>query len=1094
MAAAAAAGRKSAGLSNKLLHAYNEIDAALKRASQAAGTGAKGKSEVNRLQAALPKIVVVGSQSAGKSSVLNKLAGTEARLLAIGGGRTVTRTPIRLQLVCEDRLDGKPYAYVYIQGNNRGAPITAVGDAVDLAVRARTTELTGDTSFSKTEIVVEYHDVGVVPLTLVDLPGLMAGGMVESDKEAVYDIVKYFAVQENTIVVAVSKSTDDGANDPSFNLIRLHHPNTNWIAVHSKLDLLEADEDGPEKMREKVEWLRDAKVGHNGKHFGVIAVPRTPDELAAHEKFWGDRTETAGWIDSVGEPVTFGVGKLSACMHDKLLAGFRSALPELVATLDESIAQAQEVIDTTPPKIDGDIDDFRKIVTGIISEVVDTIGPEPKSAYTVPESIDQAAVLAAIKSQLDGYVMQQEQEFLSWSVEVTYKKLKTDPSTMYQDYDHGDVPLFHEIINRFDYEKNPRLKDMVTEAFRGYLNVIVTDLVLPKLQSVKWKGSERLNVTERYPNLAARLTEHITTFFIGGKRIQSRKDAIMGYISDTVVTILLLTAKFAPAQSVKEHEARESLKAKEELASRMQALDELKSSEFYGTVIDRETERLLTRLVDAVRSKKTSQRESELLLHWMTSAANLITSQDDPDPLSRSGTTSQMSKAQKRMSAIVGGGSVMKRRTNYVKLIDEGPDAGKVRWYKNKDHFITSPTTPIGEIDIRHDKPSLTRFQASLGPKHGIHVKTAKFSKRFQYSSRTEREDMLAEMERWLGSGGTEVVRFTGWFTKKGKGTFDGYRRRFFVLTGTKLTYFISEGAGFGAELKGTIKIKPGTTATVEEGEIYIATPAPEGTGKPATVRRLRADGGTDKAEELARAINECVSESRGAALSRLEGMADDVIAAQSSVRSRRSAPKGDAAAAAPAGDDHGRRPRNLSAEAYDEEDDFDDVGSMISEWMAGADEDGVFASGEMDAITAMQIRADLKKIYEECFSKSSGTVAQYTRFQAESHDTPERKREIVNAVADLRQQFTYACRYIGDQLKLELAKLFQLLRRELGLRAEHFVDDIMVEFKGNPEGLAEMFELKGEDEAARRDRAEKRVACYEEAKAKCQSVQRGLH
>jgi hypothetical protein len=33
--------------------------------------------------------------------------------------------------------------------------------------------------------------------------------------------------------------------------------------------------------------------------------------------------------------------------------------------------------------------------------------------------------------------------------------------------DHGDVPLFHEIINRFDYEKNPRLKDMVTDAFRG---------------------------------------------------------------------------------------------------------------------------------------------------------------------------------------------------------------------------------------------------------------------------------------------------------------------------------------------------------------------------------------------------------------------------------------------------------------------------------------------------------------------------------------------------------------------------------------------------------------------------------------------------
>ena len=63
--------------------------------------------------------------------------------------------------------------------------------------------------------------------------------MVETDKEAVYDIVKYFAAQDNTIVVSVSKSTDDGANDPSFNLIRLHHPKQDWICVHSKLDLLE---------------------------------------------------------------------------------------------------------------------------------------------------------------------------------------------------------------------------------------------------------------------------------------------------------------------------------------------------------------------------------------------------------------------------------------------------------------------------------------------------------------------------------------------------------------------------------------------------------------------------------------------------------------------------------------------------------------------------------------------------------------------------------------------------------------------------------------------------------------------------------------
>lgn len=67
---------------NRLLRTYNEIDAALKRAAQAAGgRGGSGADEVAKLQAALPKIVVIGSQSAGKSSVLNRLSGSNAKLL-----------------------------------------------------------------------------------------------------------------------------------------------------------------------------------------------------------------------------------------------------------------------------------------------------------------------------------------------------------------------------------------------------------------------------------------------------------------------------------------------------------------------------------------------------------------------------------------------------------------------------------------------------------------------------------------------------------------------------------------------------------------------------------------------------------------------------------------------------------------------------------------------------------------------------------------------------------------------------------------------------------------------------------------------------
>lgn len=130
----------------------------------------------------------------------------------------------------------------------------------------------------------------------------------------------------------------------------------------------------------------------------------------------------------------------------------------------------------------------------------------------------------------------------------------------------------------------------------------------------------------------------------------------MGYIDDTVVTILLLTAKFAPAQSVKDHEAREAAKATEDLAARMRALDELRVTDFYEVVIDKETERMLTRLLDAVQTKKASQQETEKIMGWMTQATNLITSHLDPDPLADRLGSKTLTKEQKRMSAIVGAG------------------------------------------------------------------------------------------------------------------------------------------------------------------------------------------------------------------------------------------------------------------------------------------------------------------------------------------------------------------------------------------------------------------------------------------------------
>ena len=83
---------------------------------------------------------------------------------------------------------------------------------------------------------------------------------------------------------------------------------------------------------------------------------------------------------------------------------------------------------------------------------------------------------------------------------------------------------------------------------------------------------------------------------------------------------------------------------------------------------------------------------------------------------------------------------------------------------------------------------------------------------------------MMAELLRWR-DGSNVVPRFAGWFNKLGSGRLDGWRRRYFVMDGRFLRYFVSEGGGNGAEEKGRIEIRAGTTVFAEGEDVTIKSP-----------------------------------------------------------------------------------------------------------------------------------------------------------------------------------------------------------------------------------------------------------------------------
>lgn len=863
------------------------------------------------------------------------------------GGRTVTRTPTRLQLVCDDRLEGSPFAYVHVQGAPKGPKIVAAGDAVDLAVRACTTQLTNDSSFSKTEIVVEYHDTNVVPLTLIDLPGLMAGGVEEGDVDAVKDIITHFAAQENTIVVAVSKSTDDGANDPSFNLIRLKHPYNDWIAVNSKLDLLEADEDGPGKLKEKVKWLK-SQVGHSGRHFGVIAMDKSSEELEKHKEFWGKTCNSPEWLDDTGAGVTFGIPELAAHMHDKLLTGFFTALPNLTATLDASIASLQDELDASPAQIHGDADDLRKIVQGVITEVVDTIGPEPKSGNALPDSIDQTAVQFKLNAELDNYVLKQQEDFLALTIERTYKKFKLDPSTMYQDYDHGDVPLFHEIIGRFDPDlpRNDALKDLINSTFSGYLTTIVSDLVIPKLESVKWKASskERINVATRFPTLNARLSKYITDFFVGVRRHRSRgEESLLGYVQDTVQTILLLTARFAPAKSVREYQARAKQRDEEAMADRLKSLASVRETLYYTVVMESDMEKMLQKLLDACRGHQITDVQINRVLNVIDLiVSRILTLEHEANPEGGQATVAGgvSEKERRRLSAVVGEYHMgpIPNKAIYVRLGIDGGEAGKLKWYRSKDHWKAAPDQPIGMIDIQKDRPSLEVYEKNSI--FGVVIRHGKKEKKFQWRSRVQRGEFYDEMVKWRDTNTLEPT-YTGWFNKKGAGRMDGWRRRFFVLDGQRLRYFVSDGVGRGAQQMGAIEIRAGTSSEVDEKDEIII----RGSGSHRRILRLRATEGGGIASELVAAIRKCAADAGKKTLNLLHAQQDP-------------------------------RQTGLAAHGGDgnesDSDGSEDEHQGLTTLADGEDDDAAGTQPKPRDLTA-----ELRAIYFECFGNQKGTVEQ---------------------------------------------------------------------------------------------------------------------
>lgn len=189
------------------------------------------------LSVELPTIVVIGSQSSGKSSVLEGLVGRD---FLPRGKDIVTRRPLILQLFHQSD-DSFDYA---VFGHKPDIKYTDFS-LVKKEIEADTERVAGrGKSISKVPIQLSIYSCKLLPLTLVDLPGITKIPVADQPaniEQQIRELVLEYASRPNAVLLAITPANTDLANSDALKLTREVDPTgQRTIGVLTKLDLMDA--------------------------------------------------------------------------------------------------------------------------------------------------------------------------------------------------------------------------------------------------------------------------------------------------------------------------------------------------------------------------------------------------------------------------------------------------------------------------------------------------------------------------------------------------------------------------------------------------------------------------------------------------------------------------------------------------------------------------------------------------------------------------------------------------------------------------------------------------------------------------------------
>jgi GTP-binding protein EngB required for normal cell division len=293
----------------------------------------------------LPQICVIGDQSAGKSSLLTSITGVSFPEAA--GICTKCPTIVRIQKNASKGITIK-YGESVEQLEDLSSLRQKISDAQQFILNAHPGHLVVNKPI---EIVVSGPDR--VPLTLIDLPGIIHNAVGGGDRE-VEQMIRTWIKQENTLILLVRTANTDDETVKAIKIAKEYDPSgERTVQVFTKCDAIES----VAKAKEVKKRIDDNIDLPTGAHFVICRI----------------HGENSDAPDEMGEFTRKGFEGYADCMNVGVVQLRDHRLPGLL----------KEIIIKSLPKIENEI--YQKMRSAEID--LQMIGWKPKANAEILSNI-----------------------------------------------------------------------------------------------------------------------------------------------------------------------------------------------------------------------------------------------------------------------------------------------------------------------------------------------------------------------------------------------------------------------------------------------------------------------------------------------------------------------------------------------------------------------------------------------------------------------------------------------------------------------------------------------------------------------------------